>query len=407
MLLNGFFLVLTMTVSISPDDIPAIARELFENHERYKKSEITTRRFKHADLVRWLKQYEEQKVIRSSPAGTSAEGRAIPLVEFGTGSTKVLLWSQMHGDEPTATMALADILNFFAQEPNHRVTKTLREQLTLLILPMLNPDGAERFQRRTAHGIDMNRDAIRLQTPEARILKTTQEAYKPEFGFNLHDQDPRYTAGASKNVTAIALLAPSVDEQKSETPGVRRAKHVVATFAGVMNLFISGHLARYDDTFEPRAFGDNVQKWGTSTVLVESGGWKNDREKMFLRKLNFTGILTSLYAITTGAYQEAKLESYEQLPFNGKNLYDVIIRRAQVQQNANAPAVTVDIGINVEEQKESASGTIHLVGKIVDIGDLSSFGAFEELDGTAMPILTGEQVHLEKVLPLVKGKKIF
>jgi len=407
MLLNGFFLVLTMTVSISPDDIPAIARELFENHERYKKSEITTRRFKHADLVRWLKQYEEQKVIRSSPAGTSAEGRAIPLVEFGTGSTKVLLWSQMHGDEPTATMALVDILNFFAQEPNHRVTKTLREQLTLLILPMLNPDGAERFQRRTAHGIDMNRDAIRLQTPEARILKTTQEAYKPEFGFNLHDQDPRYTAGASKNVTAIALLAPSVDEQKSETPGVRRAKHVVATFAGVMNLFISGHLARYDDTFEPRAFGDNVQKWGTSTVLVESGGWKNDREKMFLRKLNFTGILTSLYAITTGAYQEAKLESYEQLPFNGKNLYDVIIRRAQVQLNANAPAVTVDIGINVEEQKESASGTIHLVGKIVDIGDLSSFGAFEELDGTAMPILTGEQVHLEKVLPLVKGKKIF
>jgi len=407
MLLNGFLLVLTMTVTISPDDIPAIARELFENYERYKKPEITTRRFKHTDLVQWLKQYEEQKIIRSSPAGTSAEGRAIPLVEFGTGSTKVLLWSQMHGDEPTATMALVDILNFFAQEPNHRVTKTLREQLTLLILPMLNPDGAERFQRRTAHGIDMNRDAIRLQTPEARILKTTQEVHKPEFGFNLHDQDPRYTAGASKNVTAIALLAPSVDEQKSETPGVRRAKHVSATFAGVMNLFISGHLARYDDTFEPRAFGDNVQKWGTSTVLVESGGWKNDREKMFLRKLNFTGILTSLYAIATGAYQEAKLESYEQLPFNGKNLYDVIIRRAQVQQNANDPAVTVDIGINVEEQKESASGTIQLVGKIVDIGDLSSFGAFEELDGTAMPVLTGEQVHLEKVLPLVKGKKIF
>ncbi|MCI0706686.1 MAG: peptidase M14 [Ignavibacteriae bacterium] len=395
-----------MTASTTPSDPAALARELFENYDRYKKTEITTRRFTHAELMQWLKQFEEQKVVESSPAGKSGEGRMIPLLKFGNGQTKALLWSQMHGDEPTATMALVDMLNFFAQEPDHVVTKTIREKLTLLIIPMLNPDGAERFQRRSVHGIDINRDALRLQTSEARILKATQEKYKPEFGFNLHDQDPRYTVGSSKNVTAIALLAPSLDEKKTETPSVKRAKHVAATFAEVLNVFVQGHLARYDDAFEPRAFGDNVQKWGTSTILVESGGWKDDREKMFLRKLNYVGLLTSLYVIATGAYQEAKLELYERLPFNGKNLYDVIVRRAKVTQK-NAPEITVDIGINVEEQKDPANGNIQLVGKIVDIGDLSSYGAFEEIDGSQIPALTGEQVKLEKTLTVEKGKKLF
>ena len=34
------------------------------------------------------------------------------------------------------------------------------------MVPMLNPDGAERFQRRNAQGIDINRDALLLQSPE-------------------------------------------------------------------------------------------------------------------------------------------------------------------------------------------------------------------------------------------------
>jgi len=54
---------------------------------------------------------------------------------------------------------------------------------------MLNPDGAERFTRRTAQMIDMNRDASALATPEAKILKSTHDMYQPEYGFNLHDQE--------------------------------------------------------------------------------------------------------------------------------------------------------------------------------------------------------------------------
>ena len=49
---------------------------------------------------------------------------------------------------------------------------------------MLNPDGAERFQRRNAQSIDINRDALRLQTPEGRTLKAVRDRFQPRIGFN-------------------------------------------------------------------------------------------------------------------------------------------------------------------------------------------------------------------------------
>ena len=55
--------------------------------------------------------------------------------------------------------------------PPPRTTRSVRgilSSLTLYVVPMLNPDGAERFQRRNAQSIDINRDALRLQTPEGQ-----------------------------------------------------------------------------------------------------------------------------------------------------------------------------------------------------------------------------------------------
>lgn len=350
-------------------------------------------------MLRWLKPFQEKNLFEMTPLGKSAEGRTISLLKIGNGSTKVLMWSQMHGDEPTATMALLDMLNFFANTPNHSVTKTIRENLTLLIIPMLNPDGAEQFQRRTAQQIDMNRDAIALETPEARILKETQDAFQPKVGFNLHDQDPRYTVGASKNVSTIALLAPAFDEARSDN-GVRLpAKKVAATFASVMNQFIAGHVSKYDDAFEPRAFGDNVQRWGTSTVLVESGGWANDREKMFIRKLNCVGLFITLSAIATREYETMDVGVYEQLPFNTKNLYDLILRDARIKASVHAPSVKADIGINIDEQADAANGTVTLVGKVMDIGDLSTYGSFEEINLAGAEVNT-DDVQIDKVLSI-------
>lgn len=373
----------------------ALARELFQTYASYRLPHITSRRFTQAEMLEWLAPLNSAGLFTTTPLGTSTEGRTVSLLGLGKGDVRVLLWSQMHGDESTATMALLDILNFFLREPRHEVTRTILDSLRLLLIPMLNPDGAERFQRRTAQAIDMNRDALKLETPEARILKETRDKFDPQFGFNLHDQDPRYTVGNSKNVSAIALLAPAYDEARGDNRIRLAAKNVASIFAEVVEEFARGHVSKYDDAFEPRAFGDNVQKWGTSTVLVESGGWPGDRDKMFIRQLNYVGLLTSLYAIATGEYRDAGTSTYEGLAFGTKYLYDVILRNARLTMGDKLPAARVDVGINLDEERNPQSGRIELIGKIVDIGDLHFFGAFREVD-MHEALLGGSEIQMDQ-----------
>jgi hypothetical protein len=313
-------------------------------------------------------------LFKSQIIGYSFEKRPIRLISVGSGTTSVLLWSQMHGDEPTATMAICDMLHYLLDTLNEQTTQTLLSKLTLYFLPMLNPDGAARCQRRTAQGIDMNRDAVALVTPESRLLKKLQHELKPHFGFNLHDQELS-TVSSSKEISAIGLLAPAFDAQKSYNEVRTRAKLLAATFSAVMNRFIPGNVTKYDDAFEPRAFGDNMQKWGTSTLLVESGHSIGDNEKDSIRRLNFTGILASLYAIAVEMLSSIDDSVYEQLPLNGKRAYDIVIRNVLIKHEDGSTTQS-DLGISHQVDTHSEQPP-----KLVDIGDLTPFVGVKEIDG--------------------------
>jgi hypothetical protein len=251
----------------------------------------------------------------------------------------------------------------------------------------------------------MNRDALTLRTPEARILKETRDTYRPQFGFNLHDQDPRYSVGETQNVSAIALLAPAFDVSRSDNNVRLPAKKVAATLTSVLHEFIPKNVSKYDDAFEQRAFGDNIQKWGTSTVLIESGGWPGDREKMFIRKLNCVALLTTLHAIAVDQCEHADVKEYEQLPFNTKYLFDIILRNAQLKANDAVASVTVDIGINIDEEFNAKTGQAEPVAKIVDIGDLRTYGAFQDVDVHGV-IVGGAEIKIDQRIAMETVKTL-
>src|ERR1035441_24988 len=100
--------------------------------------------------------------------GVSAEGRDIPLLVVGGGPTTVLLWSQMHGDEPTATSALLDILEYLGRTQKTPDTERLVSRLTLAIIPMLNPDGAARARARGPKRAGRRRHRRPAAPPAAR-----------------------------------------------------------------------------------------------------------------------------------------------------------------------------------------------------------------------------------------------
>jgi hypothetical protein len=359
-----------------------LLQSVSDSYDRCKLSGISRRHFKHSEMMEILKRLQSNypNLFTVKEVGSSVEGRAINLLALGDGRTKIFMWSQMHGDESTATRALLDMLNFIGSNPSEFFIKTILDSTTLLLLPMVNPDGAERHQRRNAQEIDINRDGVALQTPEAQILKAVRDEFCPEFGFNLHDQEPRFAVGKSNRIAAIALLAPAYDEVKSTNEVRRQAKHLAAFFAEAISQFALGHVSRYDDSFDLRAFGDAMQSWGTSTVLVESGGWLDDPEKEYLRKLNAVGLLASCHAIATGEFRNADVALYESLPENNKNVFDITVKNASYTPAGCSSSIRVDVGINIEEQLDSQTREVKRVPKIVDLGDLTPFQSFHTID---------------------------
>ena len=95
-------------------DIEKFANQLDKNYFLFKEESLKKRRIKHSNIVPLVEKAAKSKGIEQSKLGESTEGRAIYLLKIGSGKTKVLLWSQMHGDEPTATQALFDIFKLFS-----------------------------------------------------------------------------------------------------------------------------------------------------------------------------------------------------------------------------------------------------------------------------------------------------
>jgi hypothetical protein len=316
--------------------------------------------------------------------GESVEGRSIHHLQAGTGPNHVLLWSQMHGDESTATSALFDIFEFLRR---HRQTPMVRRLLTthtLHFVPMLNPDGAERFQRRNAQGIDINRDALRLQTPEGQLLKGLRDRVKPSIGFNLHNQNWRTSVGTPPRPASISLLSVAFDEARTETPGRRLTKKVCAVIRDSLEPFASGQIGRYDDEFEVRAFGDNITLWGTPVVLIETGPWPSAEPDPALVRLNFVAILSALDALATGQVEKANPERYESLPMNESLMFYVLVKDATVINGAGVPPYTADIGITANRRVRTADGRreVVLTLGIDDIGDLRANGGLRTIEAS-------------------------
>jgi len=113
--------------------------------------------------------------------GQSEEGRPIPLLMGGPESApvRVLVVAGQHGDERNASRAA----RAFA-----RMAIPLAR---LAVVPVLNPDGANRRERRNARGVDLNRDHQRLESTEVRALHAFVRAWRPHLVVDVHTYPSR------------------------------------------------------------------------------------------------------------------------------------------------------------------------------------------------------------------------
>ncbi|HUF22636.1 MAG TPA: M14 metallopeptidase family protein [Vicinamibacterales bacterium] len=357
----------------------------------------------HAEVERRLKALPAD-LFAVREAGRSTEGRAIYHVQAGRGPMPVLLWSQMHGDEPTATSALLDV---FAYLDRHRgephVARMLR-QLTLHVVPMLNPDGAERFQRRNAQGIDINRDALALVTPEGRLLKQLRDEFEPAVGFNLHNQSWRTAVGSPPRPASLSLLAVAYDEARSVNAGRLLTKKLAAVVRDAVEPIAGDRIGKYDDRFEERAFGDNITLWGTPVLLIETGPWPAVNPDPPLVRMTFVAILAALDALASGAVHHADPERYDTLPVNESGLAHTLIRGGQVLRGDGTAPFRADVALTMQRRVRLDEGRRDIVftSTIDDLGDLRNTAALFTVDATGWliapfiwpPVVPGQEVTL-------------
>ncbi len=378
----ALILVFVMLI-ISNLSFAQTALELFNYWEKEKISNILPSQARHKDVKNYLETLKKQG-IKVREVGRSVSNREIYEMEFGRGKTEVLMWSQMHGDEPTATSALFDLFAFLQNNRKLKWVKEIEDKLTIRAVPMLNPDGAEIFQRRNAQFLDINRDARDLQTPEGILLKKLRDEWSPDLGFNLHNQNPRYAAGKKGKQVTVGFLAVASDEAKTDTPGRLLAKRLCSVMIQSANKFIEGHIGRYDDTYNERAFGDQMSRWGTPTILIETGGLYG-KDEFYLVRLNFLIYLSALHSLANGTEKQAQPEIYDALPENESGeIFDLIIRkvhvvnRFQIDDGLVKPFIA-DLAINAEQRQ--TSGDLANSAYIQDLGDLLYFRGLEEIDG--------------------------
>ncbi|MFK5972682.1 MAG: M14 family metallopeptidase [Flavobacteriaceae bacterium] len=384
------FLLFSVLVQAQEKDITSA---LYTTYETFKEQSLDKRRIKHHELQPLLSKYRKNTKFTVKTVGRSIEGRELSLVSIGSGAINVFLWSQMHGNEPTATQAIFDIFNFLDSDDFAAEKSDILSSLTLHFLPMLNPDGAEVYQRRNRLGLDINRDALRLQSPESRSLKRVRDSLEADFGFNLHDQSTYYNAKRTNKPATISYLAPAYNYEKDINEVRAKAMKVIVFMNNIIQKYAPGQVGRYNDDFEPRAFGDNIQKWGTSTILIESGGYANDVEKQEIRKLNYVSILSAIYTIAKGNYQEIPLEDYEKIPENDRKLFDLKLKNVGYELLGNR--YVLDVGIHRLEVDKNGNTDFWYSSRIVDQGDLSTYYGYKTLD------VAGHTVRPGKVYPEV------
>ncbi len=313
-------------------------------HEKVKLQEISGRYLNNDHLEKIIEVYFSK--INIEEIGRSVKGESIRLFKIGSRKKKILIWSQMHGNESTTTKAVLDLCHAFLCKADNEILQKILSECSLYIIPILNPDGARAYTRVNANQTDLNRDMQELTQPESRVLKEVYNKVKPDYCLNLHDQRTIFSAGAKRNPATLSFLTPSKDAERKIDDSRKISMGLIAGIAADLKNDLPEMIGRYDDAYNINCAGDTFQSLSTPTLLFEAGHYPGDYLREITRKYVFKALLSVLTQISMFSKEEIKkdFENYFVIPENKKLYKDIIIREAKVNGKI------VDLAIHYREK---------------------------------------------------------
>ena len=268
--------------------------------------------------------------VKRTVLGKSVNGLPVYQLQIGNGDQNILMWSQMHGNETTTTIALLDFISWVLKPEQSEYLKFF----SFFIIPQLNPDGSKLYTRQNFNGVDLNRDAIDLSQPESIILRNAYEKILPQYAINLHGQRTIYGSGPDGPPATISFLSPSADSKKSITSSRTKAMIAISSIRNELEKQLPGAISRYDDQFNPNCVGDYFTKCGTPTILFEAGHYTNDYFRIKVRFFILEAykiLFKNLMLKSNGG----SVESYFSIPQNTNSYVDLIVSNVTIKEDKN------------------------------------------------------------------------
>lgn len=305
-----------------------------------------------------------------SVGGTSVLNKPIYVYQSGSGKIRVMMWSQMHGNESTTTKALLDLFNFLESEEG----RDFQQKFTFCIIPMLNPDGAELWTRNNANDVDLNRDAQNLSQPESKILRKYIDEFKPDVCFNLHDQRTIFGVEGTQNPATVSFLAPSFNPEKEVNDIRKKAMEIIVYMNEELQNYIPNQTARFDDGFNINCIGDTVQRSKIPTILIEAGHYPNDYQRQITRKYIFIALLAGLDNLKINSKSFTKYLEYFNISNNMAFFFDVFYKN--VKFNYDNKQIITNFAVQFSERVKNDQIVFDALVK--EVGSLEGFcGHFE------------------------------
>ncbi len=335
-------------------------------HHQFKENSLFGRYITLKDIEPLLAKYPVEII------GKSVLGKPIYKYIIGTGSTKVFMWSQMHGNESTTTKAVFDFFNLI--HSFNELGRRLLKEFTFCFLPMVNPDGAELFTRENANKVDLNRDSIDLSQPESQLLRQTFNEFQPDYCFNLHDQRTIFGAGTAGNVATVSFLAPSFNENRDINEVRSKAMEIIVAMNEELQKHIPDQVGRFDDGFNANCIGDQFTLLGVPTILFEAGHYPNDYYREYTRKMIFIALISGLQHIYEIDIVGDKNANYFEITKNNISFYDFLYKNVKINYD-NKEIIT---NFAAQYKEELVDGKIQFNAYVAEIGDLKGkFGHYQ------------------------------
>ena len=347
-------------------------------HQQYKEETISGR-YITLEHIEPLILKQQAEII-----GQSVLGKPIYKLQFGTGKIRILMWSQMHGNESTTTKALFDFINFL--NSNTKESNVILDHFTFCMLPMLNPDGAKLYTRENANGIDLNRDAQNLSQPESIVLRKTFEVFEPDYCYNLHDQRTIYGAGESGNTATVSFLAPAFNENRDINDVRIKAMNVIVAMNTTLQNFIPNQVGRFDDSFNLNCVGDTFQYLNVPTILFEAGHFANDYEREITRKYIFIALVSGITFLSENDIVLNEIDNYLKIPQNKVVFYDFVYKNVKINYDGNEKI----INFAAQFKEVLNNKKVFFEAEIAQIDNLENYFGHLELDAKGETYNDGE-----------------